>query len=186
MQSLKLVEEQPDKFIQNYFDNLRSSIDAKAREAAQKIEEDRAKMIEMMSQYQELCVSNLNKKKYQPFSETIEEIIDEAKNNLTKWNESLSKPDLNEQELNKTNADSGHFINQTQTELNKIKLQLFGDKVYQLESVDKQSIKFGELVAHDSKDLLGEDSIYNVNNYQKVHRPINKLIRFDLKGTKRK
>ncbi len=184
--SLTQIKNEPETFIKSYFGELKKSIDAKAQEAHAKIDQDHDRMIAKLQRYEDLGLSQLNRSHLDSEVPKINNIVAKFHESVSEWSSSLSQPNLTENEIEHTRVDAENFGKLVQAELNKLKLIVFGKKVYELHTVDKEAVKFGELVSYDAKDLLDENSAFNHQHQGSTLRPVNKLIRFDIKGTKRK
>ena len=182
---LKLINELPEVYLKNYFDDLKKAVDAKAQEALEKIDFDHKGMVDSLQHYYNFCLDNL-KTENNLKKTNVEGIVNKFNKEQSEWNKILSKEEIDELELNQTKVKTSDMAKFVHNELNKSKLILFSNKVYELNPVATNNIRFGELHEYHSNDLLDEDSEFNHLHGESSRRPINKLIRFDIKGSKRK
>jgi polyhydroxyalkanoate synthesis regulator phasin len=186
VESLSLIKFKPDAFVKSYFDELKRSIDAKAEEARRKIDDDQREMTDLLQKYHDACLSHLKKSGVRFESDTIDSIVARFQSSAGAWHQSVSEPSASENDLVHTNAETESFGKFANNELSKIKLTMFGDKVYELKALSREAVRFGKLVALDGKNLVEVSETHNHLQEGTGSRPINKLIRFDIKGTKRK
>ncbi len=187
---LKLVKDQPSVYINNYFDDLRKEIDLKSQQAKDKIEKERQDMKELLKEYEEKSLKNLEKSGVQKIEmdSNIENLIKTYEGKSVDWNQSLGKKALSEKDIKNTKTESTSFDRLAKTELTKTNLKLFNDKVYELKSHDVDSIQFAYLVSFTSNDLLDKHNKLKsaALNDEVSLRPMNRLMRFEIKSNRKR
>ncbi len=185
MESLQLIRDNPKDFVHNFFADLKNMINLKADEARAQIEKEQWFMNKQASNYENMCSKISEDESHRSeMKKIVDELLEEFEKRKQTWNESLSEEKvISEDVMQKTKLEISEFYKKIDLKFDELQVRILRGKVYKLETVNQNDFKFGELVAKTSKDVLNECS--NQNGQGKL-RPQSKLIRFELRPTKKK
>lgn len=145
-------------------------------------------IINMLNYYEETCIQNRNPK-YSNENIPIEELTEKFSKNISSWSKKLERKDqVTETSLRKIEKEANSLNEILMDRSKKLKSYLFSKKEFELSHIETETINFAQLVIQDinkiqnRKTSLRNNSIVNI----KKKKPISKIIKFEIKGTKKK
>lgn len=142
----------------------------------------------MLNYYEETCIQNKNPKSLNE-NIPIEELTEKFSKNISSWSKKLEKKDqVSETSLRKIEKEANSLNEILLDRSKKLKSYLFSKKEFELSHIETETINFAQLVIQDidkiqnRKTSLRNNSIVNI----KKKKPISKIIKFEIKGTKKK
>lgn len=201
----KQMNQQPELYIYDYFQELRNQIDIESEKAKQYIESVQNDMIEALKHAEAECFANINKNSddfhfaIKKNEEAARNELQETKDNETlekeitdhinDWNKKLGARDLSETLLIKTKNDAFQSKKRLESRLDMLKSKLFLNKEYSFKanekiedftcgklSVENDFIEKKTKLAASAANNLDEDIDFKSNTISR------KVIRLNLKN----
>ncbi len=89
MRSIKLMTDEPESYLQSYFDQLRIKVEASADEAKRRIDTERAELVEKLKLHQSTCLKYLPSQKERNLAE-FDQFRKRTETRLNEWTENGS------------------------------------------------------------------------------------------------
>ena len=204
LKAFKLMNQQPELYIYDYFQELRNQIDIESEKAKQYIEIVQNDMIDCLKQAESNCFSSLKKNsldfhfpgaKVEEVEEKAELKLEDDKNleqelteNINNWNQKLGGRNLSETLLIQTRNDAVRSKHLLEQRLDSLKSKLFLQKDYTFKLNEKiDEFPIGKLNIENNfiekKAKFAASAANNLTNEIdfKSNTICRKLIRLELK-----
>lgn len=167
LEKSKHIAKDPQFYINDFFSNLKNTLDLDRETKIKAIDEKFHKMLDIINAEEKICLQNSLKKSSEELNNTIEIIQSE----LNEWNKSYADPTLNDQrEWHDRKNDMEYSIRNLEYALNKFQAELLSNKDFKYESKKV-----------DNENCLGELKILKIDLDE---ASLEKTIRFELKNFK--
>ncbi len=159
----KLLSNDPENFIHEFFSDLKNIIDLKKEEYVAKIEEKYEKMINQVLETEKECKLKTKNK-----TNDLEKMVQEIDNTLKRWNETLNQLDLSkDDEWKSIRFDAAKEIQKLEDEMEKCKNDLLLNTDF----------SFNPCIMSNEDEYFGD---FNAENYEskKISMVVNNFSSF--------